>query len=149
METVLKQVDNSKIEGFKGEFRVFSNFYPSWIVFEDVEFPCVENAYQAAKTNNPLQRMGFDKMNASDAKKLGRSLTLRPDWEVVKHEIMYRLCYEKFKRHTDLQKILLSTGEREIEETNYWNDTYWGVCRGVGQNKLGLILMQVRSLLRL
>ena len=32
-----------------------------------------------------------------------------------------------------------------IVEENVWNDTYWGVCRGRGLNKLGEILMVVRN----
>ena len=30
-------------------------------------------------------------------------------------------------------------------EGNTWNDTFWGVCNGQGQNWLGKILMLVRS----
>ena len=54
---------------------------------------------------------------------------------------------EKFK-HTDLKELLLSTGDQELVEGNTWNDTYWGICRGEGQNNLGKILMKVRMELR-
>jgi predicted NAD-dependent protein-ADP-ribosyltransferase YbiA (DUF1768 family) len=43
---------------------------------------------------------------------------------------------------------LLETGNLYIEETNTWNDTYWGVCGGKGRNKLGKILMVIREDLR-
>lgn len=30
-------------------------------------------------------------------------------------------------------------------EGNTWDDTYWGVCKGVGTNYLGKLLMIVRN----
>jgi len=27
-----------------------------------------------------------------------------------------------------------------------WHDTVWGKCNGVGENRLGIILMQIRDL---
>jgi predicted NAD-dependent protein-ADP-ribosyltransferase YbiA (DUF1768 family) len=44
-----------------------------------------------------------------------------------------------------LEDLLLKTFDKELIETNYWNDCYWGVCRGVGLNKLGIILMNERT----
>lgn len=35
--------------------------------------------------------------------------------------------------------------EGEIVEENSWRDTYWGVCKGVGENHLGKILMKIRD----
>ena len=50
----------------------------------------------------------------------------------------------KFK-NPELRSLLLATGNEELVEGNWWRDTYWGVCEGVGQNKLGKLLMQVRE----
>ena len=47
-----------------------------------------------------------------------------------------------------LAKLLAETGEQELVEYNPWHDTYWGVCDGVGQNKLGKLLMKVRGELK-
>ena len=44
-----------------------------------------------------------------------------------------------------LRGWLRETGAEELVEGNYWGDTFWGVCRGEGENKLGKLLMQVRS----
>ena len=30
----------------------------------------------------------------------------------------------------------------------HWHDTYWGVCDGVGKNRLGQLLMNLRTDLR-
>ena len=52
------------------------------------------------------------------------------------------------KKDESLKEMLLLTGDQEIIEENYWGDTFWGVCRGKGQNHLGKILMKVRDELR-
>ena len=54
----------------------------------------------------------------------------------------------KFSTNESLKKRLLETGDEELIEGNTWNDTYWGVCKGVGLNKLGEILMRVREELK-
>lgn len=90
----------------------------------------------------------FVNLNPSYAKKLGRVVKLRRDWELIKDNIMYQLCLAKFEQNAVLIDLLLATGEAELEEGNFWRDTYWGVCNGVGLNKLGLILMQVRKELK-
>ena len=61
---------------------------------------------------------------------------------------MYTVVTSKFKHNPRLLTKLLATGDAHIEEGNYWNDTYWGVCKGEGYNHLGRILMQVRGELR-
>ena len=60
-------------------------------------------------------------------------------------DIMTALVTQKFNRHIDLRKKLLATGDEELIEGNWWGDTFWGVCRGKGDNHLGKILMEVRS----
>ena len=61
---------------------------------------------------------------------------------------MYDICFKKFSQSEELKKKLLDTGDQELIEGNYWNDTFWGVCEGKGQNHLGKILMQIREELR-
>ena len=78
------------------------------------------------------------------AKKMGRSVSLRPDWEDIKDDVMLEGLYRKFA-DDELADWLLDTGDEELVEGNWWHDRYWGVCDGVGQNKLGKLLMKVRS----
>ncbi|NWN81082.1 NADAR family protein, partial [Bacillus sp. (in: firmicutes)] len=47
-----------------------------------------------------------------------------------------------------LKNKLLQTGESILIEGNTWGDKIWGVCNGVGENKLGKILMKVRNELK-
>lgn len=81
------------------------------------------------------------------AKKLGQGVSLRPDWESVKVDLMRTFVRKKFE-NPFLRPLLLATGDAELVEGNTWNDTFWGVCRGRGQNWLGRILMEVRDEIR-
>lgn len=110
-----------------------------------MEYPTVEHAYQAAKTLDIHQR---DQIAAAEgpgvAKSLGRSVTMRTDWNEVKLGIMEFLLRQKFY-YEPLRSQLLATGNAELIEGNTWNDTFWGVCRGRGHNHLGRLLMKVRT----
>lgn len=138
------------IDQFTGEYRFLSNFaeVAGGINFDGLTYPTVEHAYQAAKTLDPDQR-GYIQMLVSPgaAKRSGKCIQLRSDWETVKFPIMLSLLRLKFAREPFCTK-LLATGGAELIEGNTWHDTIWGVCNGVGQNHLGRMLMQVRRELR-
>lgn len=139
----------AKIESFSGNYRFLSNFFrpTANVVLDGVEYSSVEHAYQAAKTTDTEARKQFQFGTPSGAKRLGRELSLRFDWETVKEVVMLDLLRQKFIG-TDLEASLLSTEDAELIEGNYWQDIYWGVCGGVGQNRLGVLLMQVRDELK-
>lgn len=63
-------------------------------------------------------------------------------------EIMRACVLAKYVLNPKLRDRLLATGDRQIVEVNDWNDTFWGVCNGVGQNWAGRITMEVRAMLR-
>lgn len=135
-----------KIKRFEGKFRFFSNFWLIPITYENVTYPSVEHAYQASKTLNPLIREKISHiLNPGKAKKFGKNIILRKDWDNnLKLRIMKDLIQIKF-RDSNLRKQLLDTGNVEIIEGNDWNDFFWGVCDGRGENHLGKILMQIRE----
>lgn len=139
----------AKIESFSGNYRFLSNFFrpTANVILDGVEYSSVEHAYQAAKTTNTDDRKQFQFGTPSEAKRMGRGLSLRSDWETVKESVMLDLLRQKFIG-TDLEVSLRATGDAELVEGNYWQDTYWGVCDGVGQNRLGVLLMQVRDELK-
>lgn len=137
------------ISRFMGETRWLSNFEYATVEFENELYLTTEHAYQAAKTLNQSQRKAIrDEISPSVAKKMGRKVTIRDDWESVKLQIMYDLNLQKFSKHPELQKLLLNTGDALLEEGNNWGDTYWGVVDGKGENHLGKILMKVRAEIR-
>lgn len=112
-------------------------------------YPSVEHAFHAAKTLNREYKIKIANIpTPSHAKRIGKILDIRSDWEEVKIQIMTEIVHCKFTQNPILKKRLLNTGNAELIEGNTWNDTFWGVCRGKGENWLGKILMQVREELR-
>lgn len=136
------------IDGFQGENRFLSNFFPAKVVLDGIEFPSVEHAYQAAKNFDIERRRRFATLTAGQAKREGQKTLKRPDWEQVKVNIMTNLVRDKFTNNKELREKLLATGDVELIEGNHWGDTFWGVCKGKGTNHLGKILMSVREGLR-
>lgn len=134
---------------FREAHEFLSNFWPVAIRFEGQTYPTVEHAFQAAKTDDEEERARIrGARDPGKAKRLGRAVRLRRDWEKVKLGIMESLLREKFTAHPDLRELLLATGERRLVEGNTWGDAFWGVCRGRGKNHLGKLLMRVRDDLR-
>ena len=137
---------------FQYKYRFLSNFWPvsNGVTLDDskVKFPTIEHAYQAAKSGNLLTYHKFSKLRSpGEAKRAGKSLVLRNDWDHIKLQVMYELVKQKFSQEP-LKTQLLNTGDVLLIEGNKWNDTFWGVCRGKGMNHLGEILMRVREELR-
>ena len=132
------------IDKFEDDYAFLSNFYPSVVLYDGFSYPTVEHAYQAAKTfdENEQYKIRHAK-TAAEAKKLGKRVTLRGDWEEVKLSVMARLLKQKFK-DIGLANKLVDTNPHELIEGNWWGDTYWGVCKGKGHNYLGKLLMQIR-----
>lgn len=131
------------IDKFEGEYFFLSNFYECPINYHGLTYRNSEAAFHAQK--NVSRAREFCDLSPSEAKRLGRRVELREDWEEVKLRIMYSIVKTKFTQHRNLKKKLLSTGNQELVEGNWWNDCYWGVCKGIGQNNLGKILMKVRD----
>lgn len=135
------------IDRFSHKYSFLSNFYMIYVHYEGLTYANSEAAFQAAKLLNNEDRKRFTSMNPKEAKREGKRVPLREDWEEIKDNVMYEVCKSKFQ-NPDLAKKLLDTGDEELVEGNTWNDTYWGVCNGEGQNKLGKILMRIREELR-
>lgn len=159
---VIYNVTDTHIYGFFDKHRYLSNFHLHSIEYEGILYPSNENAYQAAKTLDQEGRLKIASLTPSASKSAGRSLPLREDWhntlpnnqivfdasgalmEQVRDKIMYELNVIKFS-NPYLRNLLLETGDKYLEETNWWKDDYWGVCNGSGLNKLGRILMKIRD----
>lgn len=132
----------SIISGFKDEHRWLSNFW----IHDSVRQLSVEHHYQAAKTTNYEDwLLVMAAPTAGQAKKLGKLVTIRPDWEDIKFIIMEQFTREKYATNRSLREKLIETRGSLLIEENHWGDTVWGVCNGVGENRLGKILMKVRD----
>ena len=144
-----------QIISFHGRYRFLSNFFPSPFTsgYPEVleipgtfKFPTVEHAYQSSKPTLPIEQRAIRLAETPGAaKRMGRKSQARPDWDDVKIEVMRYFVEKKFEQNKDLRVMLLSTGPAELVEGNTWNDTFWGVCNGRGENHLGKILADVRA----
>lgn len=132
-------------------YGAFSNFARYGIELDGQWWSTTEHYFQAQKFEDaPYQERIRTAATPKRAAELGRSrkIPLRPDWEHIKDDVMYRAVLKKFQTHPQLRDLLLTTGDDEIIE-NAPGDYYWGCGKdGSGQNKLGLILMRVRHELR-
>ena len=139
------------INCFDGEFAFLSNFHPSMITDGNEWFPTVEHYFQAAKTETMEEYKAIAAASTpGQAKRLGRKVTLREDWEEVKDQVMLDALRKKFEIPA-LREKLLATGDEELVEGNWWHDNYWGICyceqciNKAARNRLGELLMQVRE----
>ena len=138
------------IKNFEGEYAFLSNFYFSPMIIDNVVYTTNEHFFQAMKSLNPKERQAIALApTPGKAKRLGRKVSLRKDWEDIKEEVMLTGLRHKFS-NPELRKKLLATGNEELIEGTTWHDNYWGICDceacgGQGKNRLGKLLMQVRE----
>ena len=134
-----------KINSFRGDNYFLSNFYEIPVIFHGLTYQNNEAAFQAQKYLSVIEQEQFTNLSASEAKKLGRKVTLRKDWETVKIKLMQEIVKAKFVQHPELAQKLIQTGDAYLEEGNTWGDKIWGTVDGKGANHLGHILMNVRA----
>lgn len=139
--------DDNNIKGFFGEYRWLSNFHVCTIFNEQHfrAYSSTEAAYMAEKTLDFRIKDKFETLTPKEARKYGQEIELRPDWEQIKIKVMYKVNVQKFTRHADLRQKLIDTGDKYLEETNWWRDKFWGAHFGEGENNLGKILMYIRE----
>src|SRR5690606_723270 len=120
---------SSVIDNFEGEFAFLSNFYVAKPFLWDGDlWPSAEHAFQAAKATDPeARRLIGNARTPGMAKRHGRRIAMRPDWEQVKVFIMREVVAAKFQAE-GLGYRLAETWRSRLVEGNTWHDTTWGVC---------------------
>lgn len=136
---------------FDNEYAFLSNFYDSPFEVEGIEYSTVEHFFQAMKSKDVEGRKKIAAApTPGQAKRLGRTIELRKDWEEIKDTVMWSGLRYKFKI-PELREKLLATGNEELIEGNWWHDNTWGNClcaecqNKPGRNMLGMLLMKVRE----
>ncbi|MDB5761580.1 MAG: hypothetical protein JWQ21_575 [Herminiimonas sp.] len=133
----------------------FSNLYRRPVVFEGIEYPTSEHAYQAGKARKEAVR---DWILSAPSPSLAAMAAhglyvwdVVPNWAEVKFDRMRRVLHAKFTQHDDLRDLLLSTGDARLVEAGTMDNAVnrlWGEVNGKGQNMLGVMLMELRDQLR-
>ena len=134
-----------RIDNFAGRYFFLSNFFSAPVTWEGRTYLNNEAAFQSAKCIKDSMRDKYTHLDPSKAKRAGRNTILRQDWEDIKEQVMYEVCFAKFTQNPELGKKLVETGDATLVEGNDWGDKTWGMVKGVGQNKLGKILMKIRE----
>jgi len=133
-------------------YGAFSNLYRREIEFEGEQFATSEHAYQAGKARKPEVRKWL--MEAPSPALLAMAAhglyvwDINSDWSKIKFERMKRVLQAKFTQHEDLKQLLMSTGTARLVESATVDNAVnrlWGEVGGVGKNKLGELLMEVRA----
>lgn len=154
--------ENDTIRFYKASehpYGAFSNLARLPVVFEGREFYCAEAAYQAKKALKPEVREWL--LAAPSPSLLAMAAhglyvwDVVPNWAQIKVPRMRAIVEAKFRQNAEARELLLSTGDRRIAEsatTSNATNRFWGECKTakgwVGQNTLGVILMEVREVLR-
>jgi len=127
-----------------------SNFAGFGFELDGNYWKTMEHYFQAMKFTGTAQ---FEKIrdcgSPKQAKDLGqtRAVSIRSDWDSVKEEIMLVGLRQKF-HSAKLKELLIGTGKKVlIEDSPY--DKYWGIgANGKGKNRLGELLMELRTELK-
>ena len=137
------------ITEFQGEYRFLSNFWPCYLTYQGIVYPTTEHAYQAAKVESRDIKIRIrDCPTPAAAKDFFELHNIKPhDWTISKKlAVMEELLMIKFGgKDPFLTRALLATEDANLIEGNTWNDTFWGVCNGSGENHLGRLLEKVRE----
>ena len=135
-------------------YGAFSNLYKSPIEFEGQRYPTAEHAYQAGKAQKAAVR---DWILAAPTPALAAMAAhglytwdVVPNWGKIKFDRMRLVLRAKFTQHPELRTLLIQTAGKRLVEAGSVNNAVnrlWGEVNGIGQNMLGLMLMDLRSAL--
>lgn len=149
LQIQIHQHDDTCIKGFfntrLSNDRWLSNMQECKIIWMNMEFNSTEAAYQASKAKSLQVAKEFIPMTGKQAKAHSHVIEVRPEWQIIKLNIMAQLVHQKFLTNQVLQTKLIDTWPKHLEEANYWNDVFWGTCNGKGANNLGKLLMATRA----
>ena len=142
------------IDSFRNQYAFLSNMHECHFPWQGLDYPALENAYQAMKCISDVDKIQFTQISPSEAKKLGRKVAMRPDFDSFKYELMRNMLDVKFdkKLNPELHRKLLETQPQSLIEGNWWHDNYWGVCKcdrcknKLHYNYLGELLQRKRNL---
>lgn len=138
-------MDEIRFYGPNNEFGFLSNFYPCEICIDGILWPTVEHYYQAQKSKDAeFQKKVRECKTAGHAKRMGRKAKLEPNWDEDRNGVMYKALLAKFSI-PEMKEKLIETDEAHLIEDSP-SDYFWGCgSKGTGENRLGEMLMVVRS----
>lgn len=146
----MESINEIKFYRTGDNYGFLSNFSKSYIYLDSRTWPTVEHYFQASKfedvqTVNRISEL-LSPMQAANEGRSSNNL-IRKDWNLVRDTYMLNALKAKFFQNPELGYKLRQTGNATLIEHTV-NDNYWGDNGdGTGENRLGLLLMEVRNLL--
>lgn len=135
---------------YEQEFYPLSNFSSFRLKYAGIDFDTSEHAYQCGKFRRTpaIQMRILESRSAHEAFRIAVEAkgSVDPGWDDRKLEVMGDILLAKFEQHEYVRRKLIETGDRSIIE-NSWRDSYWGWGEThLGENYLGKLWMEIRSL---
>lgn len=123
---------------------ILKNEYPCKVEYTGLTFPSVRNAYYYAKSLHSEDGPRDALVGGDSAIPSSRINTydLHPHWPLKRLTVMYDIVLSKFMGNPELCDALLSTTQPILYDGA---GSYWGVERGAGSNRMGIILEQVKG----
>lgn len=111
-----------------------------------IEIIDIITKFESTSLQQEIREMKTPKLAKSASN--SRKHLFRKDWHSIKDDVMRIGLMAKFQQNKKLKSLLLETGDAELIE-NSPTDMYWGCgSSGQGENKLGKLLMEVRTKLK-
>lgn len=149
----MSAVVHAVIDEFRREYYWLSNYYPAPVTLAGIRYPTTEHAFAAMKSFDRDYRTTVAACaTPGEAKRLGRLVRLRDDWNTARFDAMWEITCAKYTQNHFLASQLTATGDALLVEGNTWHDNVWGTCRcrahqrQWGSNILGIMLMHCRDL---
>lgn len=136
------------IKSFTGEYDYLANTYNVNLMVDGISYTNAESAFWAQRIKNVKSRRKLSELSGVKAKAKANNTEPIHDWESKKDKIMKKILTIKFSSSKELKKKLLDTGDAKLLNNVTYRDEYWGIHYGVGKNRLGEILMEVRNELK-
>ena len=149
---------------FYTERHMLSQWYPCQFTVNGVEYNCVEQYMMHKKAltfgDNETAKAILKSANPKEQKRLGKTVKHFDEskWNNICYDVVKEGNIAKFSQNSVLKDYLVGTGDSLLAEASP-TDLKWGIGlaannphamnpdRWIGQNRLGKILMEVRSML--
>jgi ADP-ribosylglycohydrolase/predicted NAD-dependent protein-ADP-ribosyltransferase YbiA (DUF1768 family) len=138
----------ARVDDFTGPFGFLSNSARVPIEIDGLRYPTDEHAYSS-------RRIAWEAV-ASDVRFIPtpagaiarREVPAHPNWKNDRSNVMEALLAVKFAPGSHAANRLLATGDASLRNENWWFDRFWGTVDDIGENRLGLMLEDLRDSLR-
>ena len=134
------------MRGFHGQHFFLHSGYPALVEWNGVFYKTVEHAFSVSRTNDDdaIARIRAASTH-QEAAILGRMFQARSPAEM--EHVWQRLTRQKFTLHEDLGVRLANTGRQLLVHEDP-HDLFFGTWNGVGHNRAGKFLMELRTEIR-